>query len=92
MNRSNGVDHGSLIIEARQPPSLLGIGTIEAIATEAILAGADPDDADGDGISGRVRWLNDDQVGRLGWKHNATVVISQMHYCKNRCHHSPKSI
>ena len=48
---------GSLVIEARQPPSLLGIGSIETISTETILAGADPDDLDGDGISGRARWL-----------------------------------
>ena len=65
---------GSLIIEARQPPSLLGIGAIETISTETILAGADPDDSDEDGISGRVRWLNDGQLGRMGWKAQIATV------------------
>ena len=65
---------GSLVIEARQPPSLLGVGAIENISTEAILAGVDPDDTDSDGISGRVRILADGQVGKLGWKSQISTV------------------
>lgn len=37
----------------RLPPPVFGVGLIEAIPEAAILANADPDDADGDGISGR---------------------------------------
>ncbi|HSM09272.1 MAG TPA: di-heme oxidoredictase family protein [Gemmatimonadota bacterium] len=37
----------------RLPPPVFGVGLIEAIPVEDILANADPDDADGDGISGR---------------------------------------
>lgn len=37
----------------RLPPPVFGVGLIEAIAPETILALADPTDADGDGISGR---------------------------------------
>ena len=59
---------GSLIVEGRQPPSLMGIGKIEGISNDSILAGSDPDDANDDGISGRVRWLSDDQIGKMGWK------------------------
>ena len=33
---------GSLIIEARQPPSLFGIGEIEGISNDTILAGSRP--------------------------------------------------
>lgn len=42
----------------RIPPPVFGGGLIEAIAEETILALADPDDADGDGISGRPNWVN----------------------------------
>lgn len=56
------------IIEARQPLTTLGVGFIQTISDEAILANADPDDLDGDGISGRPRVLGDDRVGRYGWK------------------------
>ena len=37
----------------RLPPPVFGAGLIEAIPAAAIVALADPDDADGDGISGR---------------------------------------
>lgn len=37
----------------RLPPPVFGSGLIEAIPEAAILANADPDDLDGDGISGR---------------------------------------
>ncbi len=36
----------------RLPPPVFGVGLIEAIPAETILAFADPDDANGDGISG----------------------------------------
>ena len=41
-----------------------------ASPTPTILARADPDDADGDGISGRPNILPDGRLGRLGWKAN----------------------
>lgn len=37
----------------RLPPAVFGVGLIEAIPDAAILAHADPDDLDGDGVSGR---------------------------------------
>jgi CxxC motif-containing protein (DUF1111 family) len=39
------------------PPPVFGVGLIEAIPVETILSHADPDDADGDGISGRPNWV-----------------------------------
>jgi CxxC motif-containing protein (DUF1111 family) len=36
---------------------VFGAGLIEAIPVDSILARADPDDADGDGISGRANWV-----------------------------------
>ena len=38
-------------------PSVTGLGYLEAVEDSVLLAMADPDDADGDGISGRVQLL-----------------------------------
>ena len=47
-----------------------------------MLARADPDDRDGDGISGRANrvWNPDTgriELGRFGWKANAATVLAQ---------------
>jgi CxxC motif-containing protein (DUF1111 family) len=42
------------IVAIRQVPPLFGAGLIEAIPEEVIMANEDPDDLDGDGISGRA--------------------------------------
>ena len=71
----------AVIIARRIPIPLFGIGLVEAIPDEVILAGADPDDRDGDGISGRasiVRDLatGDRRIGRFGWKgQHATLLV-----------------
>lgn len=56
----------------RSPPSLIGLGLLEAVPDAALLALADPDDADHDGISGRVNRVRDrtgaEVIGRFGWK------------------------
>src|SRR5688500_4730658 len=44
-------------VSVRLPPPVFGVGLIEAIPDSVILARADPDDRDGDGISGRVNWV-----------------------------------
>jgi CxxC motif-containing protein (DUF1111 family) len=49
----------------RLPPPVFGVGLIEAIPVATILANADPDDEDGDGISGRPNW-----VEPAGWVPN----------------------
>ncbi|MBM4267476.1 MAG: hypothetical protein FJ144_12830, partial [Deltaproteobacteria bacterium] len=41
-------------VRRRRSPALYGVGLVDAIPEEAILARADPDDRDGDGISGRA--------------------------------------
>jgi CxxC motif-containing protein (DUF1111 family) len=66
-------------ISARVTQPMLGLGLIEAITDADILAHADPDDADGDGISGKASIVRDHRsgkiaIGRFGWKaQNATV-------------------
>ena len=61
-------DDSANVIERRQTPSTFGIGLIDDIPDAVILANADPEDRDGDGISGRAHVLPDGRVGRFGWK------------------------
>lgn len=51
----------------RQPLPLFGLGLIQAIPETTILARADPDDSDGDGIAGRAH-ASHGLLGRFGWK------------------------
>jgi CxxC motif-containing protein (DUF1111 family) len=53
----------------RHAPTISGIGILALIPDAEILAGADADDRNGDGISGRPNLLGADQrLGRFGWK------------------------
>jgi CxxC motif-containing protein (DUF1111 family) len=65
--------HPDTRFSARVAPPMIGLGLLEAIPEAAILANADPDDRDGDGISGRPNQVWDHasqstQLGRFGWK------------------------
>lgn len=66
-------------LSPRMTPQMIGMGLIEAIHPADILAHADPEDRDGDGVSGRVAMARDPAtgklaIGRFGWKaQNATV-------------------
>ncbi len=59
------------IVAQRNAPPMFGTGLLEAIPDQHILDYADPDDANGDGISGRANILANDRVGRLGYKSQA---------------------
>ena len=55
----------------RVAPPLRAAAGIARISESAILANVDPDDRNGDGIRGRVRWVREGQgnaVGRFGWR------------------------
>lgn len=75
--------HGPLgtdtMISARAAPPMIGLGLLEAISAQDILARADPDDADGNGISGRANIApgpDGPLLGRFGWK-AATASVRQ---------------
>lgn len=51
-----------IIIVQRRAPALVGLGLLSRVSDEAILANADPDDRNKDGISGRPNWVN--KVGK----------------------------
>lgn len=55
----------------RLAPPLAAMRAMEAVPEAAILAWADPEDVDGDGISGRVQPTPDGRVGRFGYKGHA---------------------
>ncbi|MFB6374679.1 MAG: di-heme oxidoredictase family protein [Bradymonadaceae bacterium] len=58
----------SNVFELRQPPPLFGLGKLNRVGESELKSHADPDDADGDGISGRISRPTDGAVGRFGWK------------------------
>jgi CxxC motif-containing protein (DUF1111 family) len=65
--------HPQVRLSARVAPPMIGLGLLEAIPESALLANTDPDDRDGDGISGRANRVWDiarqqQVVGRFGWK------------------------
>lgn len=67
--------YGPLVatLSPRIAPQMIGLGLLEAIPAEEIIARADPDDADGDGISGRANLVWSDEfdlvmLGRFGHK------------------------
>lgn len=55
-------------VAARTTPDILGFGLLDAVPDSAILALADPDDRNGDGISGRPNRFFDGSLGRFGRK------------------------
>jgi len=55
-------------VEERNSPTILGLGLVQGIRDETILAREDPDDDDEDGIAGIAHVLTDGSVGKLGWK------------------------
>ena len=66
----------------RVAPPMIGLGLLEAVTESDILARADPNDADGDGISGRARkvWSPERgrmMLGRFGWKAGSASIVDQ---------------
>lgn len=53
-------------ISERGGPIIVGLGYVEAIPDATILANEDPDDADGDGISGRANFMPAPEYLQLG--------------------------
>ncbi len=73
----------SALFSVRQSPQLVGLGLLEAIQEADILKHSDPDDQDGDGISGRPNQVWDIATqrtvqGRFGWKANQPNVQQQV--------------
>jgi len=71
-----------VMLSPRVANPMIGLGLVEQIPAEDILALADADDLDGDGISGRPNWTIDPasktvMLGRFGWKAGMPTIRSQ---------------
>ena len=71
--KAHGIDRQPMPARATEvgrfsPTALFGLGLVEAIPDEIILAREDPDDEDGDGISGRAGRTADGRLARFGRK------------------------
>jgi CxxC motif-containing protein (DUF1111 family) len=77
-----GAMDASVLTSMRVAPPVYGLGLLEAISESAILSLSDPDDLDGDGISGRPNYVWDEErgetvLGRFGWKANQPNLRQQ---------------
>ena len=71
-----------LRMSPRTAPPMIGVGLLEAVPEDDILARADPDDRDGDGVSGRPNRVWSDEhgrfmLGRFGWKAGQPTLVQQ---------------
>lgn len=74
---------GNYLLSPRLAPPMIGLGLLEAIPESEIVAMADPNDADGDGIKGKANYVWDvatqsRQLGRFGWKANTASILTQV--------------
>ncbi len=70
------------VIRVRVAPQLPGMGLLELITDDDLVALADPEDEDGDGISGRLSSATDlltntSLIGRFGWNAGQPTVEQQ---------------
>lgn len=70
------------MLSPRIAPPVFGLGLLEAIKEEDILAKQDINDTNGDGISGKPNYVWDvetqtTKLGRFGWKANTATVMHQ---------------
>ncbi|MHA7775851.1 di-heme oxidoreductase family protein [Roseibium sp. M-1] len=77
-----GPMHPDTMISPRVAPPMIGLGLVQAIHPGDIEALADPDDADGNGISGKVSRVRDPAtgepaIGRFGWKASNPTIRAQ---------------
>lgn len=74
--------HPDVQMSARVAPPMIGLGLLEGIADQTLLEWADPEDRNGDGISGRVNQVRDVRtgetaIGRFGWKAGQPNIMQQ---------------
>lgn len=77
-----GPMHPDVMMSARVAPVMIGLGLLETISEQSLLANADPEDSNQDGISGRANrvWHAASQqtvIGRFGWKAGQPTLMQQ---------------
>src|SRR5690606_24134772 len=66
----------------RQAPQVIGMGLLEAVSEETILANVDANDINNDGVYGTPQWVTNPEtgethLGRFGWKAGKASVRHQ---------------
>jgi len=74
--------HPDIMVSPRLAPPMIGLGLLEAIPDSTLIAASDPQDDDGDGISGRFNQVWDISkseiaIGRFGWKAGMPTLDQQ---------------
>lgn len=69
-------------ISPRIAQQLCGVGLLDAVSITTLMQYVDETDSDGDGISGKINYVIDDQtgqldVGKFGWKAGKTSLMNQ---------------
>jgi CxxC motif-containing protein (DUF1111 family) len=69
-------------VSPRIASPVFGLGLLEALDEQTIVAGADPNDRNNDGISGKANYVWDVKsqkivLGRFGWKANQPSLLQQ---------------
>jgi CxxC motif-containing protein (DUF1111 family) len=82
LNLGYGALQPNTMISPRIAQQIPGLGLLEAISESSILALADVNDSNGDGISGKPNYVWDYQkqqktLGRFGWKANQPSLFQQ---------------
>ncbi|MEM7296728.1 MAG: di-heme oxidoredictase family protein, partial [Bacteroidota bacterium] len=82
-NLQYGPLHSSILFSPRIGPQILGLGLLEAIAEEDMLAIASQQASEDLGISGKANYVTnvltgETQVGKFGWKSNQPTVRQQV--------------
>lgn len=82
-NEAYGDFEKDLMISPRVANQMGGLGLLEDINEKDLLALADPDDKNNDGISGRPNYVWDEEkqkvsLGRFGWKSNQPNIRQQV--------------
>jgi CxxC motif-containing protein (DUF1111 family) len=72
-----------VMMSPRTANAMIGLGLLEAVDETAVLAHADENDVDGDGVSGRANRVWDPKaqatrLGRFGWKANQPGIEQQV--------------
>jgi CxxC motif-containing protein (DUF1111 family) len=80
--RIRGESRRKLVTSLRMTPPVIGPGLLEAIPAATIQSYADPEDLNGDGVSGRVQLVPDKRtgqlaIGRFGFRGSHSTVEQQ---------------
>jgi len=83
VNLAYGDMPGDVMASPRVATPVIGLGLLQSVPESTMRSLADPDDADGDGVSGRVNMAWDAETqrmlpGRFGWKANVPTLRHQI--------------